>query len=114
MKREEIRMREPQRTSGIGRTIGAFALGATIGGVTALLFAPASGRVTRRRIALKVRALRQQAGRQLGRTKKLLARKAEDLREVTTEKLHDARKWVTGHLANGNGKHPARRHAVHH
>ena len=114
MKREEIRIKEPQRITGIGRMVGVFALGATIGGVTALLFAPASGKVTRRRIAMKVRALRQQAGRQLGRTQKLLARKAEDLREVTTEKLHDAREWVAGHFANGNGKHPTRHRAVHH
>ena len=105
---EGTRMKELRRGNGVARTVGMFALGAATGSIIALLFAPASGRVTRRRIALKVRAMKQQTIRQLGRTKKLLARKAEDLREATTERILHARDWVAGHVANGNGKHPIR------
>lgn len=104
---EGIRVREVRRGGrGVARTVGAFALGATLGSIIALLCAPASGKVTRRRIALKVRAMRQQTIRQLGRTKKLLARKAEDLREATTERFLHAREWVAGQVANG--KQPIR------
>lgn len=111
---EAARVKEVRRSNGVAKTVGIFALGAATGSIIALLCAPASGRVTRRRIALKVRAVKQQAIRQLGRTKKLLARKAEDLREATTERLVHARKWVAGQVANGNGRHPMRHRAVHH
>ncbi|GEM_PF-1064448 len=111
---EGNRVKEIRRGHGVGRTIGVFALGAATGGIVALLFAPASGRVTRRRIALKVRAMRRQTIQQLGRTKKLLARKAEDLRETTTEKLHDARAWVAHRLVDGNGRHEVRHRSARH
>ena len=100
-------MREPRRGNGIARTVGTFTLGAAAGSILALLYAPASGKVTRRRIGMRVRALRQQTVRQLGRTRKLLA-------EATTEKIQHAREWVTEHLPNGNGKHPVRQRAVRH
>ena len=41
-----------QRGGGL-RTFLAFAFGATVGSVTALLYAPASGEVTRKRLAMK-------------------------------------------------------------
>ena len=111
---EGNRVKEIRRGQGVGRAVGIFALGAATGGIIALLFAPASGCVTRRRIALKVRAMRRQTIQQLSRTKRLLARKAEDLRETTTEKLHDARAWVAHRLVDGNGHREVRRRVAHH
>ena len=99
-------MKEQRRQSGIGRAIGAFALGAAAGSVIALLYAPASGNVTRKRIAMKLRTLKQATTRKLG-----------DLREAATEKVSDARHWVMDRFANSNGhKKPLlhRRHSVHH
>lgn len=113
-------MKEPRqevgntgRGPGAGRTIAAFALGATAGSIIALLYAPASGTVTRRRIAMKVQGLQRVAGRKLGQTTRLLARKAELLREVAAERFNGARHWVTAHVANGHGKRPLRRRPVH-
>ena len=100
-------MKEPRRGNGIARAVGAFTLGAAAGSILALLYAPASGKVTRRRIGMRVRALRQQTVRQLGRTRKFLA-------EATTEKIQHAREWVAERLPNGNGKHSVRQRAVRH
>ncbi len=100
-------MKEYRRGNGIAKTVGVFALGATAGSIVALLFAPASGQVTRRRIAMRVRALRQQPARQLSRTRRLLAR-------ATSERIHDAREWMAEHLPNGNGKHLVRQRATRH
>ena len=100
-------MKEYRRGHGMVRTVGIFALGAAAGSIVALLFAPASGKVTRRRIALKVRALRQQTARQLVRTRRLLA-------QATSERIHDAREWMAEHLPNGNGKHLVRQRATRH
>ena len=107
-------MKEPRRGNGIGRTIGVFTLGAAAGSIIALCFAPASGQVTRRRIALKVRALGKETARRLGRTQKLLTRKAENLREATAESLVHAREWVADHVASGNGRHTSRRRVARH
>ena len=105
--------KEIRQLPGFMKTCGAFLLGATVGSVAALLYAPASGRVTRKRIGMKFRSLQTTAGRQLGQAKKLLAKRAELLRETATEKIHDAQTWVAERMHNGNGKHPVRR-AVHH
>ena len=112
---KENGLKEPRRGRQIGRTIGVFTLGAAAGSIIALLYAPASGRVTRRRIALKVRAVRQQTVRQLGRTKKLLVRQAEQLREATGDKFNDAREWVTERMHNnGHARRPIRHRVAHH
>ena len=99
-KGKETVMKEQRRQSGIVRTIGAFALGAAAGGVAALLFAPASGRVTRRRIAMKLRTLKQTTVRQIGH-----------LREAATDRVSGARRWVLDHMhSNGHRKPlPSRR-----
>ena len=94
-------MKEQRRGSGIGRTIGAFALGATAGSVLALLYAPASGQVTRKRIAMRLRTFKQTAGRRLG-----------DLREAATERVSDARRWVLGHISNGHRRPSTTRRRV--
>ena len=108
----QLLVKQPRRYPFL-RTVGAFAAGATIGSIGALLFAPASGRVTRRRIAMKMRTLQKTASRKIGQTGKLILAKAGDVREVTSEKLQDARKWLVEHVNNGNGRH-SRRRAVHH
>jgi gas vesicle protein len=104
--------RKPGRR--IVRTVGTFALGAAVGSTLALLFAPASGRVTRKRIALKIRTLQRSTTRQLGQAQKLLARKAESLRDAASEKLTHARAWVVERVTNGFGRRPARQRAVRH
>ena len=100
-------MKESRRQSGIGRAIGAFTLGAAAGSVLALLYAPASGKVTRKRIAMKLRTFKQTAAHRLG-----------DLREVATEKVSDARRWVLDRISSSNGHRKSgsarRRLAQHH
>ena len=90
-------MKEQSRArGGVRRTIGTFAFGAAVGSILALLFAPASGRETRRQIRLRAQALR---------------RNAEELRETAAEKLAVARLWVMNHVPNGHAKRlPRRRH----
>ena len=107
-------MKEIRRGRRVGQTIGTFALGAAAGSIVALCFAPASGQVTRQRIARKIRVLGQEAGRRLGRTRKLLTRKAENLREATAEQLLHAREWVADHVVTGNGRHATRRRVARH
>ena len=99
---------QPRQGSGFGQTIGAFALGATAATIVTLLYAPASGKVTRRRIALKVREYQRTAGRKLGQTTKLLARQAELLREAAAERFNGAREWVADRVTNGHPKRSVR------
>ena len=107
-------MKENRRARGIWGAIGAFALGATAGSITALLCAPASGQATRRRIGQRVRALQNKATRRLGRASRVLARRAEHLREATAERLSDAREWVVKQVANGHSTRRPTRRAVRH
>ena len=98
-------MKEQRRRGGAFRTVAAFGLGAAAGSVIALLYAPASGAVTRRRLALRARTLQRAAARRLGQTRQILAHKAEDVREAATE-------WITEHIPHRtNGKHRAVHHA---
>lgn len=100
------------RRRGMARNMGAFALGATAGSALALLFAPASGQVTRRRIAQRVRTLERSAARQLRQTGRVLAHKADDLREAAAGKLGETRQWLVRQVAhsNGNGHRRLARH----
>ena len=102
---EEVMIKDQRRSSGVGRTIGVFALGAAAGSVLALLYAPASGKVTRKRIAMKLRTLKQTTVKQISH-----------LRNAATERVSDARHWVMDRFASSNGhKKPlARRHPAHH
>jgi len=95
------------RRNQMGLTIGALAIGATAGSVLALLFAPASGSATRRRISMKVRAYGRTTARQLTLAKKQLARQTEQLREVAVDRLGQTRDWLVEHVVPKNGKHPA-------
>lgn len=105
-------MKGISRKGSLGKTVGAFTLGATAGSVLALLYAPASGRVIRKRIGMKFRALGSSTTRQIKQTKKLLLKKAGNLREAAAEKLISTRKWIAQNVSNGNPK-PLRRVATH-
>jgi gas vesicle protein len=82
-------MKENRRRGGIFRTVATFALGAAAGSLVALLYAPASGKVTRKRLAMRVRNLQRTAARRLGETKRALATRAEHVREAATEWIAD-------------------------
>ena len=101
-------MKEIRPRRNVLRTVGAFALGATAGSVIALLFAPVSGKVTRRRLAMRLRNVQKEAARRLGQTRRALATRAEQVRETATE-------WIEDHLPhrNGNGRHIIRRKVRH-
>ena len=99
--------------NGMAQTTGAFALGAALGSLATLLYAPTSGRVIRKRINQKFQALQTQANRRLIRAKKVLVKQADMLRDTATDKIADAREWVVEHMPNGHAKRPAR-HRVHH
>ena len=105
---------QPGRGTGALQTITAFATGAAIGSIVALLYAPASGTVTRRRIAMKVRDIQRTTGRKFGQTTKLLAKKAALLQEAAAERFSGAREWVVEQVANGHAKRPLRHRAVRH
>ncbi len=95
-------MKPNRRLKEAGQAAGVFALGAAVGSILALLYAPASGKVTRKRIGNKVK-----------QTQKLLAKKATNLREAATEKFGETREWLMERVSNGNGKHSTRK-IVHH
>lgn len=72
-----------------GRTIGTFALGAALGSIVALLYAPASGTVTRKRLKMKLKAV---------------GKSAVELKTVAARKIGDARQWMRGHFTPTNGR----------
>lgn len=88
-----------------GKTVVAFALGATIGSIVALLYAPAAGKVTRQRLAMRARDARRAAERKLLHARKLLAHRAEAVRENATE-------WIQERMQNGH-RRPLRRRPAH-
>lgn len=91
-------MAQIRQRSGAGRTVGAFALGAVAGSVLGLLFAPASGPVTRKQLQRKLRELRSAT---------------TDLQQTATKKIRTARTWVMNHLPNGHARRLSRRRVVH-
>ncbi len=98
-------MREQRRKGGALRTFAAFGFGAAAGSIIALLYAPASGKVTRRKLAMRAQVLRKNAIRRIGQTQKVLACKATEVREAATD-------WLAEHVPhNGNGRHRITRHA---
>ena len=100
-------IKENRRRGGGLRTFLAFTVGATVGSVAALLYAPCSGQVTRKRLVMKARTLRRAALRRLGETQRELATRAERVREAASE-------WITDHVPHGNGRHPIRHRAIRH
>ena len=109
---KEVAIRQKRSGRRIIKTVGVFTLGAALGSVIALLFAPASGQVTRRRIGQRIKGLRRTAVRQIGQTQKLLVKQAAHLREAAGEKLTNAREWVASQVPNGHSTgHSTRRYA---
>lgn len=100
-------MSKNRARGGVLQAVGAFVFGAASGSLLALLYAPASGNVTRRRLALRARTLQQSCVRQIGQTQRTLARKAERARVA-------AAGWITDHMPLGNGRHPIRRRTARH
>lgn len=93
----------PLPRGGRGKTVAAFAIGAAVGSALALLFAPASGKVTRKRLAQGVRRLQKTGIRKIGKATRAIALKVGNAREAAGE-------WFTQRV-NGHGKHVARHHA---
>ncbi len=89
-------MKEFRRRSGVLQTIAAFCLGTVAGSIVTLLYAPTSGRVIRRRLALRARAIQRETLRRVGRTGRVLVNKAGTVRNA-------AGKWISHHLPR-NGK----------
>ncbi|MBI3022067.1 MAG: YtxH domain-containing protein [Candidatus Omnitrophica bacterium] len=102
-------MKENRWGRGILRAVAAFSLGATAGSLLTLLYAPASGAFTRRRLVMKARSLQRNAARRFGKTQRVLATKAERVREAASG-------WITEHLPhrNSNGRHPVRHRKIQH
>ncbi len=100
-------MKENHRGGGVFQALGAFVFGATAGSLLTLLYAPASGKVLRRRLAMQAKNLQRDAARRLGKTQRELATKAERVREAATS-------WIAEHVPHGNGRHPIRRRAIRH
>jgi gas vesicle protein len=104
-------MEKNRRRGGAFRTAGAFAMGAAIGSVISLLYAPTSGEIARRRLAMKARGLKKAAKRRLGQTQRALVLRAGQVRETAREWINDQVTQVNGHaVRHRNGRHqPVRR-----
>ena len=101
-------MKEAPR-KGLGlRTAIVFALGAAAGSIIALLYAPASGTVTRKRLAMKIRRFRSVAGRRIVETRRALAQQAGRVGQAASG-------WLVDHLPHeANGRHRPLRRRIHH
>ena len=99
-------MKEIRRRGGAVKTAFAFGLGAAVGSLVALLYAPASGAVTRKRLTNRIKTLKKGAVRRIGQTQRVLVSKAGVVREAATE-------WISDHMphTNGNGQRRTARHA---
>jgi gas vesicle protein len=78
-----------------GGVLVAFALGAAVGAAVALLYAPASGEDTRRKLAEKAREGRERAEATAREGREFIARQRETLKEVVDrgrEAFDEARK----------------------
>ena len=82
----------------------AFTAGAAAGSLATLLYAPASGAVTRKRIALRARKFQRNVTRQIGQAQRVLAKKVGHVREAATE-------WIAERVPHGNGIRARAHHA---
>ena len=98
-------MRKIHRRGGKLQGTAMFVLGAAAGSIVSLLCAPAAGKVTRKRLAMRVKNMRKSATRRIGQTQRALAHKAVHVREAATE-------WIAEHVPHGNGRHPIRHRAT--
>ena len=93
------------RIGGVVRTGAAFAVGAALGAIVSLFYAPASGQITRKRLVLRMRNLRRETGRNLGRTRRAFEAQARQVRIA-------AREWLDERLHH-NGRQQVRRPVRH-
>ena len=77
---------------GASRAAGAFAAGAAAGSVLGLLLAPHSGPSTRKKVASR-----------LNKTKKLINKKANILRDTAVDQIEQTRDWLVSHVPSTNG-----------
>lgn len=83
----------------------AFGLGAVVGGVTALLYAPQSGMATRRRLKRSIEDLGdnlQDAGDYLKDQAEKLSKEAQRLINTSKDQLGTAVDTATGYVKNAN------------
>ena len=95
-------MKEARRRGAALRTAGTFAIGAAVGSVVALLLAPVSGKVARKRIGMKLQNLQRRASRQFRSLERTASRKLG--KQITS-----ARSWMSNHLPNGHARRSTRR-----
>jgi gas vesicle protein len=89
---------------GRGKTVAAFAIGAAAGSVLALLFAPASGTVTRKRLAQNMSKLKKESLRKIGKATRVIAVRVGNARDAAGE-------WLTKSMNGHAGKsHAVRQH----
>ena len=100
-------MKHRRGLNGSLQSATAFTLGATLGSLFTLLYAPTSGSVTRRRISLKVRQLERTAARRIGVTRRNLSRRAAEVR-------HAAEGWIAKYGSPVDGRSPSRRRRLQH
>ncbi len=99
--------RNRRKRNGLLQATASFVLGTVTGGLAALLYAPTSGQVTRRRLAMQARGLQRTAVRRLGRAQRALATQAGHVRDA-------AAGWMTERFPVRNGRHPIRHRVIRH
>jgi gas vesicle protein len=89
-----------------------FTVGAALGVVAGMIFAPESGRQLRKRLSLQAKVLGRTSLKQINQAKILLSKQAGKLRTAAITAYEQAKKHVT----NGHRSFPRRavRHAVRH
>lgn len=95
-------MKERRRRGGTLQTLATACLAGAGGYVLGILFAPASGKITRKRLVMRAHNLQRSLNRRIGRTTRVLATKAEFVKDAATE-------WIAEHVPHGNGRHLVRR-----
>jgi hypothetical protein len=76
-----------RRHSHFWENLALVGVGAVVGATGALLFAPAAGSETRRRIGDQMTRLREEAGERIGQAREQLAGAKEQLLEVVNEQI---------------------------
>ena len=99
------------RLAKVGKNAGWVALGLAAGSTLALLFAPASGKTTRKRLGYQFRNLGKSTTRQLKQTRKVLAKKVGYFRDAASDKIEDTREWLLERVTANGKPHPMPRRA---
>ncbi len=81
-------------SNGMGMNVMGFVLGVVVGAGVALLFAPATGEDTRRRIGEQATKLRDTAGRKLSSARDVASQKFNDAKHAMNDLKGDAQNAV--------------------